>query len=127
MTKSELENYRERLLRLGNRIKGDVSSLASEALRKAGGAASGNLSNTPMHLADLSADNFDQEVVIGLLENEEQTLEEIAAALERVRQGTYGECEECHKPISKERLNAIPYTRLCVNCARQAENGGTHE
>lgn len=123
MTKEEIETYRQRLLALGNRIKGAVSDLQNEALRTTGGAASGNLSNTPVHLADLSADNFDQEVTIGLLVNEEQTLEEIAAALDRIRQGSFGRCEECSKPITKERLDAIPYTRLCLACARQAQSG----
>ena len=121
MTKAELETYRQQLLDLGKGLKGKVSDLEHEAFRKTGGEASGNLSNTPMHMADLASDNFEQEVAISLLETEEQTLEEIAAALQRIDNGTFGCCEECRKEISKERLRAVPYTRHCIDCARKAQ------
>jgi RNA polymerase-binding transcription factor DksA len=98
-----------------------VSHLADEALRGRGGEASGGLSNTPIHMADLGTDNFEQEFTLGLLENEERSLQEISAALDRIEQGTFGQCEECHRPIPKERLDAIPFTRHCVDCARRAQ------
>jgi DnaK suppressor protein len=122
MTKAELEKYRQHLLDLGKDLKGKVSDLQHEALRKAGGEESGNLSNMPVHMADLASDNFEQEVAIGLLETEEQRLEEIAAALERIENGSFGRCQECHKEISKERLQAIPYTQFCIECANQAHS-----
>jgi RNA polymerase-binding transcription factor DksA len=123
MTKAELEHYRQRLLTLGARLKGAVSDLEAEALRNTGGAASGSLSNTPIHPADLGTDHFEQELCLCLLENEEQRLEEVAAALARIAQGTFGRCESCGRPIAKERLEAIPFTRLCIDCARQASGG----
>ena len=122
MTQSELQRYRNQLLDLARRINGDLSGLTDEALRQTGGEASGNLSNMPLHMADLGTDNYEQELTLSLLENEDQTLEAIKAAVERIDQGTFGQCERCRKPISKERLNALPFTSLCVDCARQAEN-----
>src|SRR5207237_10070151 len=121
MSKTDLEKYRQASFDLGKGLKGKVSDLQHEALRKAGGEESGNLSNMPMHMADLASDNFEQEVAIGLLETEEQRLEEIAAALQRIDNGTFGCCEECRKEISKERLGAVPYTRHCIDCARKAQ------
>ena len=121
MTKAELENYRQQLLDLGKGLKSNVSELEHEAFQKAGGEAGGNLSNTPLHMADLASDTFEQEVAISLLETEEQRLEEIAAALQRIESGTFGRCEECQKEISKERLHAIPFARLCIDCANQAQ------
>ena len=123
MTKSEIEGYRNQLLEMARRITGDLSGLTDEALRRTGGEASGNLSNTPLHLADLGTDNFEQELTLSLVENDDQTLEAIRAAMERIENGTFGRCERCDKPISKERLNALPFTSLCVDCAREAENG----
>jgi RNA polymerase-binding transcription factor DksA len=122
MTQAEFERYEQRLLALGQRLTGDVSGLTDEAFRKTGGEASGNLSNTPLHLADLGTDNFEQEITLSLLETEGRQLEEIAAALERIRQGTYGRCQECRKEIPRERLDAIPYTRYCVDCARRSQD-----
>jgi RNA polymerase-binding protein DksA len=121
MTKAQLEAFRQLLQDLRHRLKGDVSHLANEALRKAGGEASGSLSNTPIHMADLGSDNFEQEFTLSLLENEEQRLQEIGAALERISQGKFGVCEGCDKPIPKARLDAIPFTRFCVECARKQQ------
>jgi RNA polymerase-binding transcription factor DksA len=121
MTKPELENYRELLVALRTRLNGDVSHLADEALRATGGEASGSLSNAPLHMADLGTDNFEQEFTLSLLQNQEQALEEISDAIERIRQGTFGLCEECHGPIPKARLQALPYTRHCVACARKLQ------
>jgi DnaK suppressor protein len=53
--------------------------------------------------------------------SEEETLEAIEAALERIEDGSYGLCEECNVRIPKTRLNAIPYATLCVRCAEQLE------
>lgn len=121
MTTAELENFRQQLLGLGRRLEEDVSGLAHEALQKTGGADSGNLSNTPLHLADLGTDHFEQEVTLSAPENKEQMLEEVAAALRRIEQGTFGRCEACGAAIPRERLQAVPFTRLCIECARQAE------
>ena len=87
MSKAELASYRGKLLALRDRLTGDVSSLADEALNSED-EASGNLSHVPIHMADLST--YERELTLGLLENEEQTLEEIAAALGRIEQGTFG-------------------------------------
>jgi RNA polymerase-binding transcription factor DksA len=121
MTKAELDGYRASLTALQNRHNGDISHLADEALRRAGGGAAGNLSNMPIHMADLGTDNFEQELSLNLLQNEEQALEEISAALDRIQQGTFGRCEECQAEIPKARLQAVPYARYCVECARKLE------
>jgi DnaK suppressor protein len=121
MTKTELEGYRQNLLSLQNRLNGDVSHLADEALRKNQKEASGNLSSMPIHMADIGTDNFEQEFTLSLMQNEEQVLGEIADALERLKQGIFGRCEECQSVVPKARLNALPYTRYCVDCARKLE------
>src|SRR5690348_8971123 len=115
MTKSEMEKYRQTLVRLGHRLNGDVSRLSNEALRTTGGEASGSLSNAPVHLADLGSDAFEGEMTLDLLETEGRLQEEIAAALARIEQGNFGQCENCQRKIPRERLEAVPYTRFCVN------------
>src|SRR5438270_5442114 len=121
MTKAELNRYRQQLLTIGRRIQGDFKEVAGDALRRTGGEASGNLSNAPYHLADLSNDTMEHEVAVGLLENQSQLLEQIAAALDRIDAGTYGQCQECGKQIPAERLEAIPYTPYCVQCAAEMQ------
>ncbi len=108
MTKTDLETFRQSLLNLRARLSGNLSHLAEEALRATGGENSGSLS-------------IEQEFTLSLIQNEEQVLEEIAEALNRINHGTYGKCEECGSPIPKARLQALPYTRHCVNCARKVQ------
>jgi RNA polymerase-binding transcription factor DksA len=121
MTKADLDSYRELLVSLRSRLNGDVTHLADEALRSTGGEASGSLSNAPLHMADLGTDNFEQEFTLSLLQNQEQALDEIREALGRIDRGTFGQCEECQQPIPKARLQALPYTRHCVACARKLQ------
>jgi RNA polymerase-binding protein DksA len=119
MKKADLDKFKQLLIDLRNRCNGDVSQLTDEALRSKEGA--GNLSNMPIHMADVGSENFEQEFTLSLLENEEEVLNEVQGALRRIQTGTYGTCEECGKEIPRERLQAIPYTRYCVECARKLE------
>ena len=70
-------------------------------------------------MADIGSDNFEQEFTLSLMENDEETLELIEDALERIEAGTYGSCTECGGRIPKTRLNAIPYTPHCIKCATE--------
>ena len=121
MKKSEMKVYKERLLELRSRLRGDVNALAEAALHKTRSESSGDLSSMPIHMADVGTDNFEQEFTLGLLENDGATLEQIELALERIEDGHYGQCIECEGRIPKARLNVIPHTSLCVKCASISE------
>src|ERR687887_504782 len=118
MKKSEMLVYKEKLQALRARLRGDVNAMAEVALRKSG--IEGSESNAmPIHMAELGSDNFEQEFTLGLMEVEGDTLSLVETALERVERGTYGRCVQCDGPIAKARLNAIPYTPVCIKCAEQ--------
>ncbi len=117
MKKPEMKVYKERLLLLRARLRGDVDQMAETALKKDRTDRGGNLSSMPIHMADLGSDNFEQEFTLSLMANEEETLEQIELALERIEDGTYGICDDCECKIPKTRLNAIPFARSCVKCA----------
>lgn len=121
MTKVDLEAYQRQLLEMHKRLNGDVSHLTKEALGGSDGG-SGSLSNMPIHMADLGSDAYEQENTLNLLANEQQRLEEIGEALDRIKQGTFGLCEECEEAIPKVRLKELPYARYCVACARKLEH-----
>jgi len=120
----ELESYRRSLLTLRARLKGDLDQMTDEALNRGNGDGSGNLSNVPLHMADVGTENYDQEFTLGLIENEQETLEQVMEALARVDAGTYGTCQECGNPVAKPRLQALPHTRYCIECARKVETRG---
>ena len=102
------------------RLRGDVTAMAEVALRKSGTEA-GN-AGMPIHMAELGSDNFEQEFTLSLMETEEDTLGRIDAALERIDEGSFGRCVQCDGQIAKARLNAIPYTPVCIKCAEAQEN-----
>lgn len=77
----------------------------------------------PTHMADLGSDNFDQELTLSLLGSEKNALDQIEAAIERIDDGTYGQCDKCGARIPRARLDAIPYASQCVQCASQREEG----
>ncbi|MGD9126602.1 MAG: TraR/DksA family transcriptional regulator [Planctomycetia bacterium] len=119
MKDTDVKAFREKLIMLRARLRGDVSTMANAALKKSRSEASGDLSSMPIHMADIGSDNFEQEFTLSLMQSEEQTLDQIEVALERIEDGTYGKCEECGARIPKARLNAIPYAVMCVKCASQ--------
>jgi RNA polymerase-binding protein DksA len=123
MKKAEAKLYRQRLIALRARLRGDVNQMADAALNQRRSEANGDLSSMPIHMADMGTDNFEQEFTLSLMENEGVALEQIEAAMERIENGTYGECEECGGKIPKKRLDAIPYASMCVRCASQLEQG----
>ena len=94
--------------------------MTDEALRRDNAGGTGNLSNVPLHMADLGTENYDQEFTLGLIENEQGTLELVNEALDRMENGTFGQCVECDEPISKPRLQAIPYARHCIRLCTEA-------
>ena len=119
----ELDSFRNVLHDLRSRFRGDLNQMTDEALRRDLAEGGGNLSNVPLHMADVGTENYDQEFTLGLIENEQETLELIDEALGRIAEGKYGLCVECDEPIARQRLTALPYTRHCIQCARKLENG----
>ncbi|QDU56348.1 TraR/DksA family transcriptional regulator [Aeoliella mucimassa] len=120
MKKADMQVYKQRLLALRARLRGDVSAMADAALRKSG--LEGDNSSMPIHMAELGSENYEQEFTLSLVATEEDTLQQIDAAISRVDQGTFGKCVECDGVIPKTRLNAIPFAPMCIKCAEKFES-----
>ena len=110
MAKKELDFYRDLLLSERARLLGLVNGIEDEALRSKGG----NLSNMPIHMADVGTDTFDQDLALGMAETERKLLNEINSALKRIQEKTYGVCDMTGKQIPKARLNAKPWARFTM-------------
>jgi DnaK suppressor protein len=67
-------------------------------------------------LMDQANAETEAELQASLRRTDGRLLRAIEDALMRIRQGTYGTCESCRNPISKARLEAVPWTRLCREC-----------
>ena len=119
LTKQEKEAYRKLLVEKRAEILGDVASLKDAAL-----SSTGNLSNMPLHMADVGSDQYEQEAMLGLVESERRLLREITEALSRLHDGTFGVCAESGKPIGKARLEATPWAKYTIEVVREKERTG---
>ena len=119
--KEEFTQFKKLLLSLREKLVGNVDSMQGEALKRSRQDASGDLSNVPIHMADVGTDNYERELMIELIQNGEESLRNIDTALEKIEEGTFGICESCEKKINKERLKAVPYASLCIDCKRKEE------
>ncbi len=118
----ELRAFEILLRRRRDFLLGNVQKLEDEACRK-GVEAAGDLSTLPLHLADLATDTQQQEMSFAFMESEQGQLQAIEDSLESLRDGTFGSCENCDREIAFDRLRAIPYARLCLECKRREEEG----
>ncbi len=124
LKKTEFKQYRALLIDLRARLCGDVKHLSDGALDDGGD------SKTPNHMAELGTDSYERDFALSLMENDQETISEIDAALQRIQEGTYGLCEAClaegksatKASIPKTRLKAIPHARNCVSCQEASEN-----
>jgi DnaK suppressor protein len=113
----ELEVFRDHLLAKRREIVGDMSSMEREALRSSGS----NLSNLPLHMADMGTDNYEQEFTLGLMEKDRKLLRDLNDGLAKIQNGTFGICEGTGKPITRARLEAQPWARYSIEYARKLE------
>ncbi len=119
LTPTEINEFKAMLLEKRNELLGNVNSMETEALRR----DRSDLSNMPIHMADLGTDNYEIENIIGLMDSERKILVEIDEALGRIEEGTYGICLGAGEQIPKQRLTAIPWAGYCVSCATNLEKG----
>lgn len=113
----DLDARRNQLVALRDRVERAAHALVE------GDEAGGELSSAAgdQHLADHASEMVDREVDESLEDNAEQLGREIASAIARLDDGTYGTCARCGQAIPEERLEAVPYATLCVDCKRLEE------
>ena len=80
-------------------------------------------SKSPISSAENASDAYDQDFAFMSMESEEELLRKVDRALIRVREGSYGECEECAQLINPERIEALPWATMCVRCQELEERG----
>ena len=67
-------------------------------------------------MADQASGNNEVHIQLKLKATDAKILQAIDEALERIQKGTYGVCRDCGEPVAEARLNAIPWTRVCIAC-----------
>jgi RNA polymerase-binding transcription factor DksA len=115
------KRYYKLLMDLRRHLTAGIELHSEETLKRSAKEDSGDLSSYGQHMADAGTDTFDRDFALSLVSSEQEALTEIDAAIKRIHDGTYGICEITQKPIAKERLLAVPFTRNSAGAQKELE------
>ena len=118
-TTIDTEQLRQRMLEERQRVVDAIDNIHAENPGSIGEETE-ETTFQDNHLGDIATATFDREMASTLEDNSTHVLTEIDAALKRIDEGTFGVCTRCGKPISAERLEALPWAALCIECQRAA-------
>jgi RNA polymerase-binding protein DksA len=124
LSTSEIIKFKQILVSKRRELMEDADNLRYVSRQFSDAREEGTSSSMPIHAAEAATETWERHFNLGLLENNNSLLREIDEALARIESGKYGICLATGKPISKSRLKAIPWTRYCIEYARQLEMGG---
>jgi RNA polymerase-binding transcription factor DksA len=113
--------YYRLLIELRDHVNSELSLHTEDTLKRSSKEDSGDLSSYSQHIADAGTDTFDRDFALSLVSSEQEALHEVEEAINRIKTGTFGICELTGKPISKERLLAVPFARYSVESQAQME------
>ena len=115
MDKKKLESFKKRLETRQQDLRRTVTRTQQD-----GRSAD---EDTAQDIADRAASSYTKEFLFHQSNNDRQLLAMVESALERLRQGSFGECISCGKEINAKRLEAVPWTRHCIECQEKLEQG----
>jgi DnaK suppressor protein len=115
MEKRKLKEYEKKLKEKKEEI---LSAILSS---KTSGDES--ISEMVQDVADKASTSYSRELLYGLSDTERKIFFLIEEALKRIKEGKYGICVHCQKPIQKKRLDAVPWARHCIECQELQERG----
>ena len=119
--KKELMEFKKMILAVKEKILEGIAHISADTLKKSQKEASGDMSGYSFHMADVATDTYDREFSLSLASNDRELLYELSDASKKIEDGTFGVCEDCKCLITKIRLRAVPYARLCVKCQEKRE------
>ncbi len=111
-----VKELKKALLEKRNQIRGNINLELNDVKESEG-----------HHLADmedLASDSLDESTAFHIIELEQGELAQIEHALQLIEEGNYGRCEECQAQITLERLRALPFAILCIECKKDQERRG---
>jgi DnaK suppressor protein len=114
MTRKELDVYKKKLQARRNEIVVKLSTLGKDSRDVE--------TDIAQDTADKAESSYTKEFLLSLSDAERDQLFQIDAALKRIEAKDFGACQMCQKEIGKKRLNALPWTPLCIECQEKSES-----
>jgi DnaK suppressor protein len=115
MEKKRLETFKKRLEDRQRELRETVNRTAQDG-READ-------VESAQDIADRAAQSYTKEFLFHQSNNERQLLQMVESALSRIQEGTFGQCISCGEEINAKRLDAVPWTRHCIECQEKLEKG----
>jgi DnaK suppressor protein len=115
MDKKKLDAFKKRLEERQRELRVNVSRTAQDG-READ-------LESAQDIADRAANSYTKEFLFSQSNSERQILNMVDGALDRIRDGSFGECIACGAEINPKRLEAVPWTRHCIECQEKLEQG----
>jgi DnaK suppressor protein len=114
MDKIKLEFYQGRLAKKLKELYSAIQEKRDEGLR--------DFDEAEPDLYDLCVQSYSKEQLYSLCELDREALVMVREALDKIKNTSYGICEECEKPIEEKRLEALPWVKFCIVCQNKKEN-----
>lgn len=124
MKKTELKKLKKLLEDKRDALLEEMEAMNSQ-MGKTLKESTGDLSSYSYHMADQGTDAMEREMTFMLSSKSGRFLYHIEEALRRIEKGDYGKCVSCGKPISFDRLEAVPHARYCIDCKSAEEEKKT--
>ncbi len=121
MTKEQLAYLKKLIMEKRDRMMMELDHMKSSGLNVSMKEVSGDHSSYSFHMADQGTDTMDREQQYFFAARDGNLIYHLNLALERIEKGEYGNCVQCGKEISFERLEAAPHARLCIECKSKEE------
>jgi DnaK suppressor protein len=115
MEKKKLDHFRKRLEERQQELRRMVTKTEQDGRTVDEDSA--------QDIADRAASSYTKEFLFSQSNNDRQILQMVDGALVRIREGNFGECISCGKEINAKRLEAVPWTRHCIECQEKLEQG----
>lgn len=121
MNKRDQKKFEKLLNAERERLTEGIRKLEKDTLYQ---PASDNNASDLQSYAEVGTDNFERETALRVASGESEWLQEVTDALERIKEGTFGQCEGCAEAIPKKRLEVFPAARYCIECKSKLERDG---
>lgn len=121
MKKKDLEHMKKLLLEKRKEMIEQMNFIKEVEMNSTTKEASGDHSSYSFHMADQGTDTMEREKNFFYAQRDGRLIYHLDKALERIEDGTYGQCDICGEDINIARLKAVPHARLCIKCKSNEE------
>jgi DnaK suppressor protein len=118
----DMERFEKLLAEERKRVLEELDWVEQNYIGRSRKESTGDVSSYSVHPADGATDSMEVEKAYMIGAASGEVLEDIDEALGNIKKGSYGKCVECGEDISMERLEAVPYAKLCIQCKTNLEN-----